>query len=155
MSTRREFLVSSARVSIGGLAALALYGCEEKKISQRNKLIEQLQYSAKDLVDYRIGNGYVYDVEVDGKPVHVNLSHSYFTTRGNLLKYTIEKTDVRVYKHGKVKVWCNGTLVKDPNVVSIAQELTDKVLEAVIKENERIKKATLEQTRKDLDQFSI
>lgn len=140
---RRGFLKSV-------LVASSLYvlgGCKEK--GQRDKLIEKLQNSAN--VKYMDGEGYVYNVEVDGKPVYVNLSKHHFTNHGNVLKYHRGQTDVRVYYNERIKVWYNYMPVDDPNTISIAQKFTDRVLEAVVRENERIREIAPEQARKDLN----
>lgn len=151
MRNRRDFLADSARVLMGGLAALASYGCEERREkTQRAQIIKQFQQSAKDLVDYRIGEGYVYDTEVDGEKIFVNLSKDHFE-KGDRLNYTTGKMLVRVYDD-YISVKYEGRLTNEGavNIYNFAEELTDKVLEAVAQENDRLSKINKSDLLKDL-----
>jgi len=148
MISRRKFLANSIEALIGASVVLTS-GCKKKsgpEYQYRVKMIEDLRVGARRFVDYIPKEGYVYDVDIGEKKVHVNLSYACFEERNNLLKYTIEDTTVRIYEKGDIKVWENDIRVTALDKIAFAQKETDAVLKAVNNTNQELFKSMIKST---------
>lgn len=156
---RREVLVSGlvkGVVVLGiGSAVVGLASILGPKLgndTEWEEKIAKLQKNAGpagDGVEYKHLEGRVYDIEVDGKPVHVNLSDLYWTRRGHSLKYTVDEYSVCVSVRGPdciIVETSPADIVINSGIVATYLNFTDKVLDALVLEQERL----IKERREDL-----
>ena len=134
METRRNFL----KFGLAGIALTSSGGCEERRREDRVRNIRALQNSARSLAKYTPGEGFVYDVNVAGEKVHVNLSAAYFMEHNNLLKYTRNGIAVRVLRNGRLEFTSLTTSSNQPVDVFSEQYKADEIIQAVKQENTKL-----------------
>jgi len=138
--TRRDFLEYGG-MALAGLAAVAIpVGGSlyiEANTPERDKKIEQVQKSLRNLeaqgkVKYIDGQGYVFNLPVDGQTVTTHVSREDFNA-GH--KFTYEPNNnftVRASSGNRIEVFQSGERVYDPKIIERMQAMTDKVLEALV-----------------------
>ncbi len=137
--------------TISAILALPISGCDDKNADKDSK-IRTAQGNAIQLGhEYKKGKGFSYSFTVDGKPIELNLSRSYFEQKKNLIKYTTGTTSVRVYSGGGLAVYSSDdTLVDDPEAVEKARGLTEKVLDELLKCQKKKENEDRVKAKKDL-----
>lgn len=122
-----------------GLAGLVLSGCNE------NSRVSKI-YENRELFLNRPTN---YSVVVDGKKFETKLNSDYGYKE---VTYSYEDSKVILKQLGGMEVYTNDLKINNPEVINNAKEIGDKVLDAVIKQQEELIKKGEEKAKKD---FSV
>lgn len=137
---RRNFLRNSLVIS--GLVLVG--GCKREDYSDRDKEIARVQEFANGgYKHYLYREGYIYDINIGGIQAQVNVSKQKFEG-GNLLKYTIGETSVRVYPGGRIKIWSGKSRVRNQEIVAEYQRKTYKIIGALVQETDKLREESLE-----------
>ena len=133
---RRDFL-KLLGLTGAGLATTSL-GCKKtSNLSERDKKINQLQDAVNDLrekgkIGYTPGHGHIIDLSLDGQAIRANVSQHSFRG-GHKISYQPVGTNYLVRVYGEdIEIYSNNSVISDKENISHYQQMTDKVLEALV-----------------------
>ena len=138
--TRRDFLKCGGMALAGLMAVIVPIGGSlyiEANTPERDKKIEQVQKSLRNLeeqgkVKYIDGQGYVFNLPVDGQTVTTHVSREDFNAGHKFTFKPNSNFTVRASLGNEIEVYQNSDRVYDPKTIERMQAMTNKVLEALV-----------------------